>query len=666
MGTEPGTEITSVPSTLLCLLLAAFLCATPSEAAQSGQPLSILDVPFISQSEALCGGAAAAMVMRYWGARGLDAESFAHLVDRSASGIRTGALVGDLRMRGWTALALEGSGDTLSRELAAGRPLLTLIEDRPGTFHYVVLIGLTSRAVVYHDPARSPFRTMSRDEFDRRWTAASRWTAVVLPPASGAESPPPSASSLPSTASCEGLIDGGVRSAQANDLEGAERQLTSALSCGGSAALRELAGVRLLQRRWQEVSDLATAAVTEDPDDDHAWRLLATSRFIQDDRDGALDAWNRVNEPRVDLIRVDGLERTRQRVVEDLIRVERGVILTPGRLTHARRHLRELPAASSADLSFVPAPSGVVELRAAVAERSLFPDDRWTLTALGAVAAIKREVEVSTGALTGGGERITLAWRFWPGRPRVAGAIAAPAPWGGIWGVDAFTERQRFTAVLQPSERRGGHVVISDWAAHWARTAFRAGVEQWKGVDTFGTAGAGLRFVTPGDRIDSRVDLVGWKGARSFGTVDIGSIFRSTAARRGVVLIGRAGMAAASSYTPADLWFAGDTGRARGIPLRAHPVVTDGELRVEQIGRSIWYTSGEAQRWWSWPRVRVGGAMFVDTARTDRRVPAGARTDVDLGMGARFAVPAVSGLLRIDVAKGLRDGATAVSLVYEP
>ena len=61
-----------------------------------GAPLTILDVPFISQSEALCGGAAAAMVLRYWGERGLTAESFSHLVDRSAAGIRTDALVNEL------------------------------------------------------------------------------------------------------------------------------------------------------------------------------------------------------------------------------------------------------------------------------------------------------------------------------------------------------------------------------------------------------------------------------------------------------------------------------------------------------------------------------------------------------------------------------------------
>ena len=67
----------------------------------SAQPLTLVSVPFLSQSEDLCGGAAAAMVMRFWGAQGITAESFSALVDHSAGGIATDALTRDLTSRGW-------------------------------------------------------------------------------------------------------------------------------------------------------------------------------------------------------------------------------------------------------------------------------------------------------------------------------------------------------------------------------------------------------------------------------------------------------------------------------------------------------------------------------------------------------------------------------------
>jgi predicted double-glycine peptidase len=657
------------------VLLAVVLCVGSAEGGQSNRPLAILDVPFISQSEALCGGAAAAMVMRYWGARGLDAGSFAHLVDRSAAGIRTTALVDDIRRRGWSATAIAGSDEAIARELADGRPILTLIQDRPGTFHYIVIIGATQRAVVYHDPARTAFRTMSREEFDRRWSAADRWMALVVPPVAaesraatpGTPSEPDAAFEINSAASCDALISDGVRLAQSNDLDGAERRLTGALSCEGPAPLRELAGVRLLQRRWGEVSDLASAALAEDPSDAHAWRLLATSRFVQDDRDGALNAWNHVGEPRVDLIRVDGLVRTRQRIVEQLLPIDRNDVLTPARFVRARRQLRELPSAASAELTFVPVPSGLAELRATVAERALIPADRWSLAALGVVAALRREVEVSSGALTGGGERITVGWRFWPDRPRVGAAFTSPAPWGGLWTVDAFGERQPFTDLFATSRRHGAHLSLSEWVAPRMRASIRGGVEQWDGVDTFGMLSAALRVLTVGERFDGRVELSGWKAGSSFGTMDVGATIRSTTERRGQVFVGRAGLGLASVDTPADIWFAGDTGRARGMPLRAHPLMTGGQIRVDQIGRQVIYSSGETQRWWPGKAgVRFGAAAFVDAAHTDRRAVDRARTDVDLGIGARLAVPGVSGTIRIDVAKGLRDGATAVSFVYDP
>jgi hypothetical protein len=103
------------------------------------------------------------------------------------------------------------------------------------------------------------------------------------------------------------------------------------------------------------------------------------------------------------------------------------------------------------------------------------------------------------------------------------------------------------------------------------------------------------------------------------------------------------------------------------VPLRAHPVVEDGDLRLDQMGRDIAHVSGEAQQWWNVAApLRFGAALFADAAHVASRFEPGARSDLDVGFGARVAVPGLQGVFRIDLAKGLRDGATVVSFVYEP
>jgi hypothetical protein len=130
---------------------------------------------------------------------------------------------------------------------------------------------------------------------------------------------------------------------------------------------------------------------------------------------------------------------------------------------------------------------------------------------------------------------------------------------------------------------------------------------------------------------------------------------------------GQAGLAAATDATPPDLWFAGDTGRSRPMLLRAHPVIEGGAIRADQIGRRIANVTVEAQQWWNTSTpLTIGAAVFADAARVGHRMSPGARGDVDVGVGFRIAVPGLSGAFRLDFAKGLRDGATALSFVYEP
>ena len=59
---------------------------------ESAPAEGVLDVPYLPQTEALCGAAAAAMVMRYWGARDIAPQSFASLLRGDGSGIATADL----------------------------------------------------------------------------------------------------------------------------------------------------------------------------------------------------------------------------------------------------------------------------------------------------------------------------------------------------------------------------------------------------------------------------------------------------------------------------------------------------------------------------------------------------------------------------------------------
>src|SRR5688572_14981021 len=502
----------------MALCCAALVAAqTLSLPAQEQRPLQLLDVPFISQSELLCGGAAAAMVLRYWGERSITAESFAALVDRSASGIRTDTLVADLTRRGWMATAVAGSAEAMRAELIQGRPVLTLIEDRPSTYHYIVVVAAHERGVVFHDPARAPFLVMSAAEFDRRWRAADRWMAVVLPGPRGEATRPERAPVAAAVTPCDQVVAEGVRLAQANDLEGAERALSAAVGC--PAAMRELAGVRVLQRRWPEAADLASAAVEADRADAYAWKVLATSRFVQNDRLGALEAWNEVGEPRVDLVRFDGLTRTRHRAVEQLVHATPGEVLSPGDFVRAGRRLAELPSATGTRLEYMPVPGGLAELRGVVSERPVLPTGRLTLAAIGLSTAATREVRLTTGSIVGGGERMAFAWRFWRRRPRVAVDIEAPAPWGGVWSVHAYAERQPFNARdVARAEQTGGRIRMSDWlAARW-RWTLTAGVDEWSDTGARGVAGAAIQYVSLDARVDGRAETTLWPGNSSYAT----------------------------------------------------------------------------------------------------------------------------------------------------
>ena len=126
-------------------------------------------------------------------------------------------------------------------------------------------------------------------------------------------------------------------------------------------------------------------------------------------------------------------------------------------------------------------------------------------------------------------------------------------------------------------------------------------------------------------------------------------------------------MTRVSDAAPLALWPGAGEGQSRAPLLRAHALLDDGIVdlsRSAAFGRSLAFGNVEVQRWLDRPAiVRVGIAAFADVARAWRQADDG-RTpfQTDIGAGLRLRIPGTPGVLRADVAHGLRDGANAISV----
>ena len=654
----------------------AFCAAAVVPAQAFGQaPLS---VPYLPQTEALCGGAAVAMVMRFWGARDIYADAFAPLVDRSAGGIRTSALVRDVEARGWKVDAGGGDLVRLGSAIARGRPVIALIEDRPGRYHYVVVVAApASGPIVLHDPARAPDRAIDAPSFEARWAKAERWMLVLEPGSDlavrdGAGAGTPRAKKPDRGFACQAQVDEGIALAQRGDKIAARRSLETAVAAcpQAGAPWREIAGLDAVEANWGAAAIHARRAVSLDPDDDHAWRVLATAEFVRHNDLAALTAWNRIGEPRTDLVEIRGLQHTRYRVVADAVGVRPRELLTPGALRLAQRRAQDLPALAAARVTFRPLEDGRAVVNASIVERERAPLTyaAWGGIALGAAA--NREVAVSLANVSGGGDAVGLSWRWWQHRPKIAVSYAAPGP-GGIWRLDASRETQTFAdrgLTFEETRIRGG-VELSNWIDQ--RTRLRGGlsIERWTDRRRTMSVAGRAEWWPVLDRLAIETGGAAWAGSGdSFGTADAVVRWRSRGAHTGTVWLANAGYRIATASSPASIWPGADTGHARDALLRAHPLLDDGVIGDGVLGRRVAHGGAEWQHWLTPGRqrlARVAPAVFVDAAKATRGL---ARSDTrlhyDAGAGLRVSV-AGTGVLRIDVARGLRDGRTAFSVGWQ-
>lgn len=631
-----------------------------------------LDVPYLPQSVLLCGGAAVAMVERWWGRRGVYAEDFAGLVQPTLGGIRTTDLTAAVRARGWDTRVHAGTPEAVQQSLREGVPVIALIEVSRDRYHYVVVLGWSDGRVVFHDPARAPSIAVDEVQFLARWTGADRWALEIKPAPAPAAVTAPADGTTPVPADsmpCRPRLDQALDAVAADRLDEAARLVEEARRACPSEpiVLREMAGVRFKQRRYPEAIQLAADYLALVPSDQQAWQLLATSRYLTGDLDGALEAWNQAGRPIIDLVRIDGVRRIRFQSISGAISLTHGTMLTPARLALARRRVADVPGLHRGVLEFQPVPGGLVEIRAAVTERPMI-EPVWRLLAAGAVRAVaQNEVSLEVASPTGAGELWSGSWRWEPARPRAAVRLELPAAPGfrGVAGLEGSWERFRFaltgTAIAEETRRSTG-VGFGGWVTAAVHPSAAVRIERWSGNRRYLAVSAGADVRARNNRLalsatsEHAVALstdhpYTRAGARAMWTSSLGLGRAAWSTRLGVDW--------ASPDAPLGTWPVVGGNLSWAIPLRAHSQRGGELLPGWSAGRGIIHAGLAGDH----PVYRVGplivaAGVFLDGARVLAAADglANDRFYLDGGAGLRIGVAdGQLGVIRIDLAKGLLD-----------
>lgn len=654
-----------------CVVLAALLLPPPVAVASAPapaerRPLAVPDVPYLPQTASLCGGASLAMVLRYWGAVGIQPEDFAAALSAPGRGITTGTLRQLAEDRGYRALAFRGEPAEAASQLERGRPLIALAGARAGG-HYVVLLAWANERVLLHDPALGPFRVIPEAEWLRRWNASGRWTLLVLPDPRREAARRHPGEAVAGEDACAALTRPAVETADRGDLASAMRDLAAAaVACPGSSApLREMAGLELRRENWAGAADLAERALARDRNDALSWRLLGTSRFLAGEQEEALGAWNQVGEPRLDLVRIGGLARTPFRTVYDYLEEEPDEVLTPRSLRRAQRRVTALPALDGSRVSYRPLPGGRARLEVDVVERPTI-DPLPSLLLESAIRAVTDHgAVVSLANLTATGDAGRAFWRWQPNRPQVSVAASAPRALGlpGIVTVEALWDEQSYRV---PAEGSGGTLVrerrkraaltLEDWSQADSKVGVTVAFDEWNGRGGSLSISGRVDQRLAGDRVSIGGGLAGWapRSGPPFGAASLRLAARSraTAGERPVLRLDLS-YEAASARAPLALWPGAGTGLGRDLLLRAHPLVRDGIIDGQAFGRQVLRAGveGEARMAFLGP-VRLSAAVFVDAARVLAPLPSDSSrpTLVDVGAGLRIRIPGRRAALRADVA----------------
>ena len=399
---------------------------------------------------------------------------------------------------------------------------------------------------------------------------------------------------------------------------------------------------------------------------------------MQNDDVGALRAWNQIGKPRVNRVRIDGLHHTRYQTVAEVMAIQPNMLLTAEMFDRARRRLGELPDHATTRLAVKPEADGFATVDVVVVEIAAVPHGAVEWAGASARAIANREIDVSVPGVERPGRGLVcrLALVAQSSRRQRRLRRAASRRLAGRLAIRrrvAVGHLRRRAGIPRWSRRdRMAALTISDWL-----TALRAvlGVDRAGRVERRSQGRVDRRLARAG-RFRRSADAVGRRDAVDAAERRNRLRLRRRARDRAVVsptlaagsLAERSAFERVSDAAPLALWPGAGEGqvrraaaarasaaerRRRGPDDRRRRVRP--HARVRQRGSAALAGAADARR---------GSASRGSPTWRARRVrlSAGATpVQVDVGVGLRIKIPGTPGVLRADVAHGLRDGANALT-----
>ena len=265
--------------------------------------------------------------------------------------------------------------------------------------------------------------------------------------------------------------------------------------------------------------------------------------------------------------------------------------------------------------------------------------------------------------------------------PRLRFQVAVPSALGlpGVVTVEGILERQSYQATgaivatspaVLRTERRRAALRVGDWRTRLLRWRAGAALDRWAQQSHL-SLDADFDLRLAGDRLSLGLEGGAWAplGAGDrFTRAGVSAAWRSTRESGASSWSLAAGFQGASVRAPLDLWPGAGTGDARAPLLRAHSLLTSGVISSPVFGRRLAHGTAEYQRrLLTTPIGSLAAAGFADIGTAWKPIGVEARgpTHTDVGAGIRMALRGHGGVLRVDVARGLRDRRVVLSTGWQ-